>query len=392
MGSNEYNTYSFPNNLHFSVETNATLDLSVLYLPSMANRHITTRIKNQAPLALSFKFRPTIRDFLPDLDSLPVMEGYRAIDAYGSSFELVSNTSVDELTIHVEKNATLGLEPAKKYIIACYIVALNAWQLVDTQEQATTGQGSMILQGSLNALVEDQAYYVTVLELATGEEIPEFWTIITLLLVASVIVLAALISKQDFVQQLKARHASIEPGPHKMTIDDVLENENRNRIIDLVLEEPGIHFNELLRRIDIAPGNLVWHLDVLESYKVIGKRRISNRVVYFPYHAKNPLANLNLQLNKSKLSLDILKLIEDEPGTWANILTKKLEVNRKTIQYHVKKLHELGVIRLERIGKKKKIFVNPDSEYIKSSKGSAATTTTTTTTDDAPDADDGRME
>ncbi|GAG84243.1 unnamed protein product, partial [marine sediment metagenome] len=119
-----------------------------------------------------------------------------------------------------------------------------------------------------------------------------FWVVILIVGAIGIASLAILISKKDYFQYLKTRTIPIEKGAHRLSLEDVLENENRNKIIDLILNEPGIHFNELLRKTEIAAGNLVWHLDILETYKVIGKKRIGNFIAYFPYYQKNPISNI----------------------------------------------------------------------------------------------------
>ena len=149
-------------------------------------------------------------------------------------------------------------------------------------------------------------------------------------------------------------------------MEEVLENENRNKIIDLILQEPGIHFNELLRKTELAAGNLVWHLDILLTYKVIGKKRIGNFIAYFPYYQKTPISNVDLKLQKSKLTLEILEMIEKKPGVWNNLITKEFKVDHKTIQYHLNKLIELGLITFEKEGSKKKIYPNFESDYFNS--------------------------
>ena len=361
----ETRTFSFPNNLHFSIESNTSMNLSIVYLPVMSNKQTSVQVFNQEPLSLEFKFRPTIKDFLPNATELPRVDRYKTLDTYGAAFELVSNVSVDGVTIQLEKLSTFGLEPGKNYTFAVYESAAGKWNLVNTIERAGTPTSQATLEASIHDLEAGESYYVTVFEVSPATLIDDHWIIVLVVLIVVILAASVVISKKDYVHMLKTRYGSITPGAHKMSLEEVLENENRNTIIDLILEEPGIHFNELLRRTELAPGNLVWHLDVLESYKVIGKKRVANRVVYFPYHGKNPVSNLDLQVNKSKLALEILKLVEDEPGTWTNMITKKLEVNRKTIQYHVDKLEELGVIRFEKAGKKKRIFINLDSEYFK---------------------------
>ncbi|MBD3196611.1 MAG: winged helix-turn-helix transcriptional regulator [Candidatus Lokiarchaeota archaeon] len=159
------------------------------------------------------------------------------------------------------------------------------------------------------------------------------------------------------------RQTSLEKGAHRLTMEEVLENKNRSTIIDHILEEPGIHFNELLRKTDLAPGNLVWHLDILESYKVIAKKRVGNYVMYIPYYSKNPLSNIDLKLKKSELTLEILETIEKNPGIWNGKITDKMEIHRKTIQYHIDKLIDLGLVYKIKDGSKKKIFPNLDADY-----------------------------
>jgi len=56
-------------------------------------------------------------------------------------------------------------------------------------------------------------------------------------------------------------------------------------------------------------------------------------------------------------------MIEDKPGIWNNLITKKFKVDHKTIQYHLNKLDELGLIKLVKEGRKKKIYPNLDSDY-----------------------------
>ncbi|MFX1590765.1 MAG: winged helix-turn-helix transcriptional regulator, partial [Promethearchaeota archaeon] len=108
---------------------------------------------------------------------------------------------------------------------------------------------------------------------------------------------------------------------------------------------------------------LVWHLDILLTYKVIGKKRLGNFIAYFPYYQKNPISNVDLKLQKSKLTLEILEMIEQKPGIWNNLITKTFKVDHKTIQYHLDKLVDLGLIKFEKEGRKKKIYPNFESDY-----------------------------
>lgn len=180
-------------------------------------------------------------------------------------------------------------------------------------------------------------------------------------LIAIVIVL----SRKAYIKYIKNRAEIIDTGSHRLTLEEVLENENRKSIIDAILAEPGIHFNDLLRKTELAPGNLVWHLDILETYKIIKKKRVGNYLIFIPYYSKNPLSNIDLKLQKSELTLKVLEMIEENPGIWNKKLTNELNIHRKTIQYHIDKLLELGLVYRQKDGSKKRIYPNLEMEYFK---------------------------
>jgi len=104
---------------------------------------------------------------------------------------------------------------------------------------------------------------------------------------------------------------------------------------------------------------------LLETYKIIRKERFEHYLVYFPYYQKNPISNIDLTLKKSDLTLKVLEIIQENPGIWNSMITKKLKINRKTIQYHIEKLVELGLIQAKKEGTRKKLFPNLDSDYFK---------------------------
>ncbi|MFW9824571.1 MAG: winged helix-turn-helix transcriptional regulator, partial [Candidatus Thorarchaeota archaeon] len=284
---------------------------------------------------------------------------------YESIFKIRSNVSIENCTIRYRKASQFGLRSNINYSLAVFFMNQESWELVDTQEKYNATLFEPYLETSLLDLESEKDYYVTLFEFSQ-QPYDWTWLIITIIIsVISILSIAVLISKKDYFQYLRQRTIPIEKGAHRLSLDDVLENENRNKIIELILNEPGIHFNELLRKTGLAAGNLVWHLDILQTFKIIGKKRVGNFIAYFPYYQKNPLSNIDLKLQKSKLTLEILEMIEDEPGIWNNLITKKFKVDHKTIHYHLNKLVQLGLIRMEKDGRKKKIYPNFDSDYYK---------------------------
>ncbi|MFW9879744.1 MAG: winged helix-turn-helix transcriptional regulator [Candidatus Thorarchaeota archaeon] len=361
---NEKVSYYFNNSLTFEISSNALIELSIEYESNIENRQTFFIINNSNPISLNISTKSNLQNFgVSQSPQEPRRGDFRYQYRYNCIFQIISNVSIENLTIQYKKLQYYGLNPESLFSLAVYETSQDSWELLDTIELINESNSEKYIESSLTNLQQDTEYYITIFEIGI---IREDWTWLLVLIsfiAIGIISLVVLISKKDYFQYLRTRTIPIEKGAHRLSLDEVLENENRNKIIDLILEEPGIHFNELLRKTGLAAGNLVWHLDILLTYKVIGKKRIGNILAYFPYYQKNPISNVNLALQKSKLTLEILGIIEKDPGIWNNLITKKLKVDHKTILYHIKKLEELGLIHFRKEGRKKKIFPNLEADY-----------------------------
>jgi len=366
VNANETVSYNFNNsNVNFEIFSNDLIELNIEYEPDIRDRQAFFIVNTNDSLTLNISSRASINRYnLADLPQEP-SKGYNRYQyRYDCVYRIRSNQSIENLTIRYMKNAQYELYSNKQYSIALFEPSLESWEVLNEISL------DAYLESSLFNLSSNTDYYITIYEI---DNVPYDWTwlfvLISIGVIFGVLSLAVLISKKDYFQYLRTRTIPVEKGAHRLSLEQVLENENRDKIMDLILKKPGIHFNELLREMDIAAGNLVWHLDILETYKVIGKKRIGNFVAYFPYYQKNPLSNIDLKLQKSKLTLEILEMIEREPGIWNNFITKRMKVDHKTIQYHINKLIDLKLINFRKEGRKKKIYPNFDSEYYKKKKG-----------------------
>ena len=366
INPNEFVSFNFPNNIIFEISTNSLVDLYLEYENRIYDRQSLFIINNNESISLNITTKTSMSNFgISQPPNAPKKGSFQLRYQYNCIFKIRSNASIEDFTIRYRKKTQFGLKSNVNYSLALFSINQETWELVDTQEKLNGSISELYLESSLLGLESDTDYYITIFEFS--EQLYDWnWLIFTILISAvGILSIAFLISKKEYFQYLKTRTVSIEKGAHRLTLEEVLENENRNKIMDLVLKEPGIHFNELLRRTGLAAGNLVWHLDILMTYKVIGKKRIGNIIAYFPYYQKNPISNIDLQLRRSKLTLEILEMIEQEPGIWNNLITKKLKVDHKTILYHIKKLIEIDLLNIKKEGRKNKLFPNFDSEYFK---------------------------
>ncbi len=172
---------------------------------------------------------------------------------------------------------------------------------------------------------------------------------------AGIVILS--MSKVEYRAYLTNRVLHLHTAPHRLTMEEVLENENRTKIIDLIIDQPGIHNNELVRQTGLSPGNLAWHLKILELYKIIKSEILGKFVVYFPYYDENPISRIDLKLQKSTTTMEILDLIRDNSGITQIELARQIGKNHKTVKYHLDKLQEAGLVVFEKQGRKKQFFL-----------------------------------
>ena len=359
-------SYRFSNNNKFEISTDVLIDLEVGFDEKIENREISIDVENSGnsinpnPTEFEIETKRSVESYgLLETPKDPKVGGIELNSNYKCVYKIQSNTTLEKIKLYFEKKGEYALDPLVEYSVAVYEEDGDSWELIDTEEKVDSSSETY-LKASISDLEANKEYYITIYEVSYWSYV---WIGIIIISAIAIISIAIAISKKEFFDYLKTRTTTLDKGAHRLTMEEVLENENRNKIIDLILEEPGIHFNELMRRTELAPGNLVWHLDILETYKIIGKKRVGNFLAYLPYYPKNPISNIDLRLSKSKITLDILETIESEPGIWNNIITKKFKVDHKTIHYHLKKLTELDLIRVKKEGRKLKIFPNFESDY-----------------------------
>ena len=55
------------------------------------------------------------------------------------------------------------------------------------------------------------------------------------------------------------------PGS-RLTKDNVLKNELRNNLYDLISKNPGLNFSQIINRFKIGPNSGRWHLEMLKKF------------------------------------------------------------------------------------------------------------------------------
>jgi len=117
----------------------------------------------------------------------------------------------------------------------------------------------------------------------------------------------------------------------------------RRRVRDHVRDNPGVHFNELVRELNIATGQAQYHLRRLGRNDEVVAERISGRTHYFdPEYDAWERRVLSLYRRETAREL-ITHLLEDGP-TSASTLADRLDLARSTVSWHVDTLEDAGIV------------------------------------------------
>ncbi len=194
--------------------------------------------------------------------------------------------------------------------------------------------------------------------------LPAVWnyTISVIGISAGIIFMA--MSKEEYRVYVQ-RWIAPRQSRHQLTYEEIFENEYRLSIIDCILKQPGIHYNEILRQCNLHAGQCRWHLDVLLSYGIIKSKPVGQYVLYYPVNKSNPLKEEDLTVVKSERTLQILNVIRFSPGITASKVAEALNLKRNSVKYHVDKLLERKIITFKVKGRNKLLYYNKTNDLIK---------------------------
>ncbi|MFC7228630.1 winged helix-turn-helix transcriptional regulator [Salinirubellus salinus] len=124
-------------------------------------------------------------------------------------------------------------------------------------------------------------------------------------------------------------------------------SETRSRIAHRVRRDPGIHFNELTRELDLAPGQVQYHLRKLEHADDVVEESLYGRTHYYtPEYGtweRGALAVL-----RRETARDVLVYLMTNGPSAPNTVTDGVGIARSTLEWHLDHLVEQDLVEKER--------------------------------------------
>jgi len=125
-------------------------------------------------------------------------------------------------------------------------------------------------------------------------------------------------------------------------------SETRARIRRRIDREPGVHFRALARGLDLATGQVQYHLGRLDD---ITEERVNGRTHYFPPVYDRWERHALAMLRRETARAIVLVLLEREDARPAAV-ADKLDIARSTLEHHLDSLVEYDIVEKHREGRR----------------------------------------
>lgn len=133
--------------------------------------------------------------------------------------------------------------------------------------------------------------------------------------------------------------------------EELLENENRQRLVALVEDEPGVSLSELADELGLGWGATVYHLERLEDAGHLASRRAGKRRCFYRPGTRDAEQVDALGLLRDERARTVAEHILENPGTSQSDVADGIEASSATVHRRVEKLREADLVEAKRRGR-----------------------------------------
>lgn len=121
----------------------------------------------------------------------------------------------------------------------------------------------------------------------------------------------------------------------------------RDRIHDYIATHPGKHFNALTRALDLAPGQVQYHLKKLQRQDRIVEEHLYGRTHYYTPEY-DEWERGAIAVVRRETARDILFYLLEHGSTSPDSVADTLDIARSTLEWHLDHLVEQSLVEKQR--------------------------------------------
>jgi predicted transcriptional regulator len=130
-----------------------------------------------------------------------------------------------------------------------------------------------------------------------------------------------------------------------------LDLETRRELYELITKFPGLHFREILRRLDISSGNLNYQLSYMMKQDMIVTIADGNLKRYYIIGKVKGKEKRILACLRNETARGLVLYLLLNPDSQFNELAQKFDLAPSKLAYHLKKLVEKDIIEKRKEGR-----------------------------------------
>lgn len=145
---------------------------------------------------------------------------------------------------------------------------------------------------------------------------------------------------------------------------ELLDNTLRERIMDMLVSNPGCYLGKMGRDLGVPTSTLKYHLNILRSFDLVTTVKKGRCRHYFPKrrrftdHEKRMFAALEHAPTRR-----MVELVRATPGVSQAGLVAMTGLSQSTVAWHMGKLEEMALVTSERHGVKE-YYLAPDFRQV----------------------------
>jgi predicted transcriptional regulator len=140
-------------------------------------------------------------------------------------------------------------------------------------------------------------------------------------------------------------------------------NVNFIRVLQYIQNNPGCHLRQIKRELTMSMGTIQYHLNLLEKQGKISSERKNLHKHYFPIGLFEQNEKDILKILNQETARDILLIILEKKPTQTDIVNI-MQISAASVNWHIKRLIELGLILEQKDGKFKRYTLGVDTKNI----------------------------
>jgi predicted transcriptional regulator len=130
-----------------------------------------------------------------------------------------------------------------------------------------------------------------------------------------------------------------------------LDLETRREIFELITDFPGLHFREILRRLDISSGNLNYQLNYMVKHDILVTIQDGNLKRYYITGKVKGMEKRILACLRNETSRGLVLYLLLNPNSEFNEIASNFDLAPSKLAYHLTKLLDKDIIEKKKKGR-----------------------------------------